>query len=123
MSGLARRRFPGFVYEQGDEPDPRFSLANERTFLAWLRTATALLAGAVALQAVETSLADPIRTALVMVLLVLAMSCAGTALVRWASAERSLRTRSPLPGMGGVAAVCLLVVLGVSVALMGAAPR
>jgi putative membrane protein len=33
-----------------DEPDPdyRFSLANERTFLAWVRTALALLAGGVA---------------------------------------------------------------------------
>ena len=33
----------------GDEPDPRFTLANERTFLAWVRTALALLAGMVAL--------------------------------------------------------------------------
>lgn len=29
----------------GKEPDYRFSLANERTFLAWIRTALALLAG------------------------------------------------------------------------------
>ena len=31
----------------GVEPDPRFTLANERTFLAWVRTALALLAGGV----------------------------------------------------------------------------
>lgn len=31
----------------GEEPDPRFTLANERTFLAWTRTALALLASAV----------------------------------------------------------------------------
>lgn len=24
------------VYGQGEEPDPRFTLANERTFLAWM---------------------------------------------------------------------------------------
>ena len=30
------------------EPDYRFSLANERTFLAWIRTALGLLAGGVA---------------------------------------------------------------------------
>lgn len=30
---------------EGKEPDYRFTLANERTFLAWLRTGLALLAG------------------------------------------------------------------------------
>ena len=35
---------------EGHEPDVRFSLANERTFLAWIRTALALLAGGVALE-------------------------------------------------------------------------
>jgi putative membrane protein len=32
-----------------DQPDPRFSLANERTFLAYVRTALAVLAGGVAI--------------------------------------------------------------------------
>ena len=35
------------------EPDPRFSLANQRTYLAWVRTAAALIAGGVALHALE----------------------------------------------------------------------
>ncbi|HEY3465651.1 MAG TPA: DUF202 domain-containing protein, partial [Amycolatopsis sp.] len=35
-------------HEGGSEPDYRFTLANERTFLAWLRTALGLLAGGVA---------------------------------------------------------------------------
>jgi putative membrane protein len=30
------------VYGVGTEPDPRFSLANERTYLAWVRTERAL---------------------------------------------------------------------------------
>ena len=34
----------------GDEPDPRFTLANERTFLAWVRTSLGLVAGSVALE-------------------------------------------------------------------------
>ena len=34
-------RFPKAVYGVGAEPDPRFTLANERTFLAWIRTALA----------------------------------------------------------------------------------
>ena len=45
-SRLARRVFP-----EGTEPDPRFTLANERTFLAWMRTALAFIAGGVALEA------------------------------------------------------------------------
>ena len=46
---MATRR-PRRVYVSGTDPDPRFSLANERTFLAWVRTALALVAGAVAVQ-------------------------------------------------------------------------
>ena len=34
-------------WQRGARPDYRFSLANERTFLAWIRTALALIAGAV----------------------------------------------------------------------------
>ena len=45
------RRVPRRVYGVGDEPDVRFSLANERTFLAWVRTSLALLAAGVALEA------------------------------------------------------------------------
>ena len=37
-------RRPQWVYGEGEEPDPRFTLANERTFLAWVRTALAMLA-------------------------------------------------------------------------------
>ncbi len=45
-SNLAARILLG-----GEEPDPRFTLANERTFLAWIRTSLALLAGGVAVEA------------------------------------------------------------------------
>jgi len=37
--------------DEGEEPDPRFTLANERTFLAWVRTALALVAGGIGLEA------------------------------------------------------------------------
>lgn len=43
-----RSRRPHWVYDAGQEPEARDSLANERTFLAWLRTSLALVAGAVA---------------------------------------------------------------------------
>lgn len=44
---MARRRPP--LRSVGSDPDYRFTLANERTFLAWIRTALAPVAGAVAL--------------------------------------------------------------------------
>ncbi|HET8988949.1 MAG TPA: DUF202 domain-containing protein, partial [Humibacillus sp.] len=47
------RRFPRSVYEHGEDPDPRFSLANERTFLAWVRTSLAFVAAGLAVEALE----------------------------------------------------------------------
>jgi putative membrane protein len=54
-------RFPRWVCGEGSEPDPRFTLANERTFLAWIRTALALPAGGVALEALTVSLLPGLR--------------------------------------------------------------
>ncbi|NNA69385.1 DUF202 domain-containing protein [Pseudomonas gessardii] len=45
-----------FALADGCEPDPRFTLANERTFLAWIRTAIALLASGIALDALPLDL-------------------------------------------------------------------
>ena len=39
------------MYGVGEEPDHRFSLANERTFLAWIRTSLGLIGGGVAVEA------------------------------------------------------------------------
>ena len=48
-----RRRFPRSVFDGGEDPDPRFSLANERTFLAWLRTGLALVVAGLAVEALD----------------------------------------------------------------------
>ena len=56
-------RFPRSVYARGSEPDPRFSLANERTFLAWVRTSLALLAAGVALEALQVPISPGFRLA------------------------------------------------------------
>jgi putative membrane protein len=45
-----------------DFPDYRFTLANERTFLAWMRTSLALLAGGIALRQVVPSFAPRWRS-------------------------------------------------------------
>lgn len=82
----------------GCEPDPRFTLANERTFLAWIRTALALLAGGIAVEAftADVFVAD-IRKALAVTLLLLGMLISASACVRWLNVERAMRQRSPLP--------------------------
>lgn len=94
------RRRPARVYEEGTEPDPRFTLANERTFLAWLRTSLALMAAGVAVDAVTTSAGSElgvVHTVLAVMLVAAGMLCSATAFTRWAATERALRSASPLP--------------------------
>lgn len=84
--------------EEGVDPDYRFSLANERTFLAWVRTALALLAGAVAVDQLLPPFEVPgARTALATVLALLGLLVAGAAYRRWASVEQAMRRSAPLP--------------------------
>jgi len=82
----------------GSEPDPRFTLANERTFLAWIRTALALLAGGIAVEAFTLDVFTPVvRTTLSVALLLMAMLISGSACLRWLKVERALRNKAPLP--------------------------
>ena len=115
-------RFPKAVYGVGQEPDPRFTLANERTFLAWIRTALALIAGGVAIDAVALPLPVGIRVATAVVLLVLGLALPVLAWFSWAATERALRLNRPLPAAivsaplaGGVLLVAVLVLVGVLV--------
>jgi putative membrane protein len=117
-----RIRFPKAVYGVGTEPDPRFSLANERTFLAWIRTALALIAGGVAIDAVALPLPVWVRVATSIVLLLLGLIVPVASWLHWAATERALRLGRPLPGSMvtlplavGLLLVALLVVLGVLV--------
>ncbi|WP_110182289.1 YidH family protein [Nocardioides solisilvae] len=113
----ARRRWPAWVYARGEEPDYRFSFANERTFLAWVRTSLALLAAGVALDVVDLSVPDTAQHVLALVLVAAALVAALAAWLRWASAERAMRSREPLPSLG-LAAVVTLVVVGVGLVLV-----
>lgn len=90
-------RRPRWVYAGGHEPDYRFSLANERTFLAWIRTALALLAGGVALDTIQLSLPDEVQRWLAASLATLGLLCALSSWFRWAASERALRRSEPLP--------------------------
>jgi putative membrane protein len=80
------------------EPDYRFTLANERTFLAWQRTSLGLLAAAVALvQLVPELTVHGARHALAVLLATLAILTSGMGLVRWQQADRAMRRGQPLP--------------------------
>lgn len=80
------------------EPDYRFTLANERTFLAWQRTALGLLAAAVAVVQFMPELAVPgLRHALGAVVGVLAMLTSGAGLHRWYQVDHAMRRDRPLP--------------------------
>jgi len=116
-------RFPRWVYGVGTEPDARFSLANERTFLAWIRTALALLAGGVALEALDLPIEPHLRFSAALVLVVVGLLAPVTAWIGWAQAERAVRrgTRLPSPSAFGllVIGVCvagLLVAIGLATA-------
>ncbi|GAA3210799.1 YidH family protein [Actinocorallia longicatena] len=111
-----RRRRPRAVYDVGDEPDPRFSLANERTFLAWIRTSLALLATGVALEAISKSHDLAVRfTSALLVSLAIAGPVFG--FVRWMQSERALRQDRALPGGAFLPAVTLTVAVAAAITL------
>jgi putative membrane protein len=114
------RRFPTAVYRHGTEPDPRFSLANERTFLAWIRTSLALLAAAVALLALDLPLQEGLQLAAAAIFMLAALGAAVWAWFSWATAERALRLGSALPGLGVGGALAALLVVAIALLLTGA---
>ena len=91
------RRFPGRLYGVGSEPDPRFTLANERTFLAWVRTSLALIASGVALEVLAAGIQPDLRLAAALVLVISGLLAPFQAWFGWYLAERSLRQQRPLP--------------------------
>ena len=112
------KRWPHWIYGQGREPDYRFSLANERTLLAWVRTALALVGGGVVVEALEVGLPATAVTMIAKGLLVLGALCSGAAWVQWARAERAMRRGEPLPSEPITLVVCVGVVLVAVVALV-----
>lgn len=108
------RRFPNRVYGQGTEPDPRFSLANERTFLAWIRTSLALIAAGVALKALQLPIREDLRTASAGILLALGLIAPVNAWIGWMRAERAMRLELPLPAPSLAALLAVgIIVAGV----------
>lgn len=84
--------------QEGKEPDYRFSLANERTFLAWIRTALALLAGGMLLYQYGTRI-EPLalRLGLCAGLIILAGAMSLGAYLHWRHCDQAMRHSAPLP--------------------------
>jgi putative membrane protein len=113
---------PERLRAEGETPDYRFSLANERTFLAWLRTAMALVGGGFAVDQFLPDTGRPLRLALALTLLAGGAVCALRAISHWVRCERAMRRGEDLPvsrfpvllGLA-VGVVALLMVLVVAV--------
>jgi len=112
----------------GTEPDARFTLANERTFLAWSRTALALVSAGLAI----VQLLPPFpgvpwgRQIIGTPLILLGSAVAVISYLEWAGNQRALRRgepmiRSRLPGIlavtiaiTGLVAAALALLSGVT---------
>lgn len=75
----------------------RFSLANERTYLAWIRTSLAMLAAGIALEALRLPIEPGFRIAASLVFIVLGALAPLQAWVGWMRVERALRAGRSLP--------------------------
>lgn len=96
----------------------RFTLANERTFLAWTRTALALIAGGVALEVLGLDLHEDLRLIASLLLIIGGVCIPITAWIDWMGTERALRLSESIPRspLGTLLAI-LVTVIGVLVLL------
>jgi putative membrane protein len=84
--------------DPGKEPDYRYTLANERTFLSWIRTALALIAGGIALRAFSEEFTNewvPLVTAVIATVLGGALAVLGYR--QWREVQVAMRTGATLP--------------------------
>ncbi len=112
--------------QEGTEPDPRFTWANERTFLAWNRTALALIAAGLAVAQFFDIAGRGARIAIAGPLVLLGAAIALTSRTRWIANQRAIRlerdlptSRLPLILSAGIAIVAAIAVVVIVIDLAG----
>ena len=96
----------------GEAPDYRFSLANERTFLAWIRTALGFLAAGVGLDQLAPDFATPlIREVLALLLCLFAGGLAIYGYLRWLRNERAMRLKEDMPYTNSLLIISVMLTL------------
>ncbi|MDY6999215.1 MAG: DUF202 domain-containing protein [Actinomycetota bacterium] len=126
FDGDAQRgsRSPRGVYDVGREPDPLYTLANERTYLSWLRLAVTLLAGAVAIDRLFLEHRWLGSEIMALGLVALAFATCALGVRRWWLTERAIRLRQPLPGFGApLLSIVAIVLAGAGVLVIVLTPR
>ncbi|MEE9964867.1 MAG: DUF202 domain-containing protein [Propionicimonas sp.] len=116
---MSRERFPKSVYSRGSEPDARFTLANERTFLAWIGVGLALISVGVGLESLALSLNPGFRLAASIVLILGGLACPVQAWFGWMKVEIALREERPLPFAGLIVVLPVILVVAAVLALLG----
>jgi len=105
-----------------EDPDVRFSYANERTFLAWNRTALAMMTAGLAI----TQLLPPFdlpggRRIIGVPLIALGILVAVASFFQWQRNEQAMRAARPLPRSVLPALVAVVVAITAAIALVLAA--
>ena len=104
------------------EPDVRFSYANERTFLAWNRTALALVTAGLAITQLLPGFDVPGgRRMIGLPLIAMGTMVAMASFFQWRRNELAMRASQPLPRSVLPALVALVVAFSAVIALVLAA--
>ena len=114
----------GAWWTRGCEPDYRATLANERTFLAWLRTALALLAGSLAAIQLFSGVPRALRLALAGMLIALSITATAIGYVQWRIRQERMRLARPLghKPVQALMAGAFAVLAGMVIAMVVLAP-